>query len=242
MKPPFRRLAVPLGALACAASLAACGGNTSGSTASPASGEGGNHRESSAPNSASEQRSGNGSSESAGSGSNDSAESRAEQGLPQRGKVSARSKSFQKYSAPGKLHLAEFGHEAKGSSRDEADEVVVAYVEAVGHEEWEAACRYLSATVKAQLGQPGATSASPGECPKLLAEASESELWRKMSHGSPIYAPEGIASFRIKEGGRAGGGAGFALFHGSDGEDHWLAIKVEEGRWRVLTPHPEPFQ
>jgi hypothetical protein len=251
---PFRRIFALTAALACAALLAACGGGgddstTTSSTASGAEGgvagtggAGANADEGGAAQSGNEGSEGS-SAAGEGSGSEGSSGDRADLDLPKRGKVSAQSKSFEKYSAPGKLHLAEFGHEAEGEDRGEAEEVLVGYLQAAGGEEWDKACGYLMAAIKAELGHLYANSDPPPKsCPEQLALTAKSELWRKASDGSPIYAPEGIASFRIKEGGLARGGAGFALFHGSDGEDHWLAMKVEGGQWKVLSTSPQPFK
>jgi hypothetical protein len=259
---PFRRIVALAAALTCAALLVACGGGGSDSTTSSTGGAteggvasaegpggvetGGGNTTQSEDGEGSEggTESGAGSGDSgSGSSPHGSAKSRAKLDLPKRGKVSQQSESFQQYSAPGKLHLAEFGHEAEGESRGEADEVALGYLEAAAHEEWANACGYLMEQIKAELTQLFAKSdPSAKDCPEQLAQMSKSQLWRKASDGSPISAPEGISSIRIKEGGLARGGAGFALFHGSDGEDHWLAMKVEGGEWKVLSTSPQPFQ
>ncbi len=174
-----------------------------------------------------------------GGGSAEEQKSRASRDLPKRGKVSTNSAPFQKYSAKGKLHLAEFGDEATSGDTGEAQATVTSYLQAYGGEEWDKACEYLLAEIKAQLQQLTNTS---GGCAETLAAFAKSPLAGEGGSGSPIYAPEGIASLRIQEGGRAGEGAGFALFHGSDGEDHWLAMKVQDGRWLILSTTPQPFR
>ncbi len=165
--------------------------------------------------------------------------SRESRDLPTRGKVSTNSAPFQKYSAKGKLHLAEFGDEASSGDTGEAQAAITSYLQTYGGEEWDKACEYLLTEIKAQLQQLTNTS---GGCAETLAAFAKSPLASADGSESPIYAPEGIASLRIQEGGRAGEGAGFALFHGSDGEDHWLAMKVQDGRWLILSATPQPFR
>jgi hypothetical protein len=56
----------------------------------------------------------------------------------------------------------------------------------------------------------------------------------KYSKSRENLATAGVSSLRVK----AGAGAGFALFHGSDGADYWMPMKVEAGKWKVLSPAP----
>jgi hypothetical protein len=155
------------------------------------------------------------------------------------GTVSARSKSFQKYSGKGaaKLHLAEFGTEASPEDRIEAQSVVDAFLQATGKGEWSRACGYLSGGLMSQFDEiarrsKGTPKPSCGEILQALAQPSGAQS------GKPqVYAPQGLASLRIKE----GPGGGFALFRGSDGEDHWMAMKREAGEWGVLSITPQPF-
>jgi hypothetical protein len=158
---------------------------------------------------------------------------------PDRGEISAQSARFQKYSQNGKLHLAEFGDEASSARRREAEGVLVSYFEATRREAWPKACTYLSAVTTAQF--EAAKQTSDQSCGKTLAQLAKSELGKKGKSDSPIYASRGIASLRIEEGGLAGAGAGFALFHGSDGKDHWMAMKVEDGAWKIISALPQPF-
>lgn len=157
--------------------------------------------------------------------------------LPERGTVSPQSTDFQKYSAKGKLHLAEFGEEADSGARTAVEGVVVPYLEAIGQGEWASACAHLLARTKAEIAKLDPSGgASCGEAMAAVEKASGG------ADGAPIQAPDGIASLRIEKDGLAGPGAGFALFHGSDGNDHWLAVKNEGGKWRILSIAPQPFR
>lgn len=148
------------------------------------------------------------------------------------GAPSPQSAPFAKYSGPaseGKLHLAEFGEEADGGERAAVGAAIAAYLAAAKAGEWASACRYLAAASQAQ----GAS------CPKQLATAFSPS--GGLDRDELPSAPEGVASLRIETGGRAGEGAGFALFHGGDGSDYWVAVKREDGDWRLLSVTPQPF-
>jgi hypothetical protein len=172
---------------------------------------------------------------SAGTGSADSS---AEEDLPNRGTVSSQSASFQQYSAEGKLHLAEFGEESSGDDRGAVETVIEPYLETVAAGEWAEACAYLLADARANVTQLAEAKGKGGGCaealPVAIASAGDSR--------TPVLAPEGIASLRIEKGGRAGAGAGFALFHAGDGEDRWIAVKVEDGSWKILSIAPQSFR
>jgi len=237
--------------------LAACGGSDDSTTSTSDATAGESGITSSAPGDQDEGQSaggsadgsegqdddgtGDGQSDEAGSGDGSAEEqkSRESRDLPSRGKVSSNSAPFQKYSAEGKLHLAEFGEEASSGDASEAQTAVTAYLQAYAAEEWDKACEYLLTEIKAQLQQLTKTSSGCGE---TLAAFAKSPLSSAGGSGSPISAPEGIASLRTQEGGRSGEGVGFALFHGSDGADHWLAMKVQDGKWLILSATPQPFR
>jgi hypothetical protein len=161
-----------------------------------------------------------------------SPDSGAQESGPDRGTVSRRSASFQKHSAKGKLHLAEFGAEARRSERSGAQSAVAIYLAATRESDWSKACNYLASMTKTQLAAfrpPGHADSLP--CPQMLP------IYVKAFSipGGPVDDLGEIASLRIKQ------GAGFALFHGVGGEDRWLAVKHEHGKWKVITTAPMPF-
>jgi hypothetical protein len=128
--------------------------------------------------------------------------------------------------------LAEFGAEAGKGERAEVEAVVVAYLGAVVAADWDRACAYLTSETRAQSSQYGGERCGRG------LRAAVDALARS---GSEPVLPLGVASLRIERGGRAGGGAGFALFHTSDRGDRWMAVKREGGEWKVLSVVPQPF-
>lgn len=157
------------------------------------------------------------------------------------GKPSAQSKPFAKYSgsvSEGKLRLAEYGGEASEPGRGEASAAVSTYLVAISTQRWEEACGQLAKASLAQLeklpGQAPGTGCAQ-QLPRMI------ELLEQSSSARVASASQGIASLRIKEGGRAGEGTGFALFHGDDGKDYWVAVRLEGGHWRLLSAIPQPF-
>lgn len=152
--------------------------------------------------------------------------------------VSAHSAPFAKYSdkGPGELRLAEFGTEGSKSDRLRAQATIDAFLAANGNGEWERACGYASEILLAQIDEliHKAKQSPPPSCGEVLrALASSGGM-----DSPPLSAPRGVASLRIKE----GPGGGFALFHGSDGEDHWMPMRREEGGWTVLSAAPQRFE
>jgi hypothetical protein len=158
---------------------------------------------------------------------------------PPREVVSPQSASFEKYSGdgPGQLGIAEFGVEGSESERNRVQGVVVPYLQAVGAGDWWRACGYLSDNLVAQFEEIAAKSKRPTKptCAEILRALVSSSTRRS---GEPLVrAPGGIASLRIKD----PPGGGFALFHGSDGEDHWMTVRREGDIWGVMSPTPEAF-
>jgi hypothetical protein len=151
------------------------------------------------------------------------------------GRPSPSSAPFSKYSGKGqaRLHLAEFGSEADSSAHDQAEAVVDSYLLAVKEGDWAEACGYLMAEVRAQIERPADESEQAAG--RGCAEALPLTVKLSSRGKIPAYAPVGIASLRIES------GAGFALFHGSDGDDHWVAVKRDAGEWKVLSTTPQPF-
>jgi hypothetical protein len=161
------------------------------------------------------------------------------------GSPSKQSAPFARYSGKSvkgqaKLHLAEFGNEADGGDRAEVEEVLTAYLAAVGAREWEAACSYLTGEDQTQLPQSTSGGPDSGSCGQQLPRAVES--FSGSGQSKLTTAPQGISSLRIKTGGLSGEGAGFALFHGGDGNDYWMAVKREGGEWKILSTTPQQFR
>lgn len=157
------------------------------------------------------------------------------------GSPSHSSAPFAKYSGKGKtkLHLAEFGGEAGDDERAAAQTAILAYLRAERESEWEVACTYLAASVKAQIGEltragaEGTSTDAARSCGEGLREYVT--MFTAQGPDAVIDAPQGISSLRTKD------GAGFALFHGSDGEDHWIAVRLEPSGWKVISTVPQPF-
>lgn len=164
------------------------------------------------------------------------AEERAAYERKRYGSPSSRSAPFTQYSGEGqaKLHLAEFGDEAAPSVRREAGSAVAEYLRSSAEADWAKACSLLAGEVHAELARAGG-------CPASLPGILEAD-GGSTGQGRRVGVPGNVASLRIEAGGRAGEGAGFALFHGVDGKDYWIAVKRQGGRWRILTIAPQAFE
>lgn len=135
----------------------------------------------------------------------------------------------------GVTDIPAFGSEASPVQRSAARQVLSAYLRATGEGEWTRACAHLSAITMGQLQQvveqlPRAKDESCGEALRLLLQL-----------GPSYQGPTKLVALRIKEGGGAGDGAGFALFHGNDGIDYWVTMRLEGGQWKVLSTAPQPL-
>jgi hypothetical protein len=126
--------------------------------------------------------------------------------------------------------------EAHTTEREAAESVLGAYLKALEQGDWARACRYLIASTRAQT-EALAAGVAPEQAKAGCGSALETTI-RFQKAETRDLADSGVSSLRIKRGKLAGEGAGFALFHGSDDADYWMAMKVEGGEWRVISISP----
>lgn len=123
-----------------------------------------------------------------------------------------------------------FGREATKAERDQASQVIEAWMRARAATDWKKDCSYFSRQYVRALVAEDATKITNGRvktCPQALAyfgEAASGDYKNTMS--GPI------GSLRIGE------GHGYALWHGSDGRDWTLPVNQENGRWLVALAAP----
>jgi len=134
--------------------------------------------------------------------------------------------------ASGQTHIPAFGVEASSDERADVEITLNAYLHAGGAGEWSKACSYLDRSVAGELStfakesNPDAGLGCATSLPRILELSS--------NYQDPYFGPARLSGLRIKE----GAGAGFALFHGDDGRDYWVAVKVDNGRWKILSTVP----
>lgn len=131
----------------------------------------------------------------------------------------------------GVTDLPAFGIEASPAERGEAQESLSTYLDALRAQAWDKACAYLDSAAIAQLRQltakvPSITDKSCGEALRLVSTSPSAQP-------SPYNGPIELSALRIKRGGGAREGAGFALFHGDDGDDYWITMRLDDGSWKV---------
>lgn len=134
----------------------------------------------------------------------------------------------------GVTEIPAFGSEAPAGARRGAGAAIEAYLRAQAAGDWARACSRLSALTRATFGQLIAKLPEVDDCADALRLSVE-----ELSKSARLYqGPVEVAALRIKRGGPAGEGAGFALFHGEDGRDYWITTRREAGEWKVVSTTP----
>lgn len=135
----------------------------------------------------------------------------------------------------GQTNIPAFGTEAPVAERRRAQESLDAYLTARERDAWGRACHYLTVPTRSQLLELIAKSTVENKtCAEALRLSSKVALFGRR----PYHGPATIAALRIKE----GPGGGFALFHGNDGTDYWIAMKRQGETWRITSTVPEPLR
>ena len=124
-----------------------------------------------------------------------------------------------------------FGHEAPDGDRDQASEVIQAWMKARAAQNWKKDCSYFARSYVHQLVAEDATKVTNGRvktCPQALAyfghQASGS------NYKNTLSGP--IDSMRVEE------GHGYAQYHGNDGHDWVVGVARENGKWLVSGAAP----
>ena len=123
-----------------------------------------------------------------------------------------------------------FGREASKAERDEASQLISAWMKARAAQDWKKDCSYFARSYIHSLVDTDATRVTHGEvktCPEALA------YFRHLASGTYKNNLTGpIDSLRIGE------GQGFAQYHGNDGHDWVVPLVKENGRWRIAKATP----
>jgi hypothetical protein len=227
-----RKVVIALVLVALALCITACGSGSEGPSDSTASGSSDNGPTSTNASTAANESPSDGTT--AGEAEDDGGEGEPAPNDPY-GEVSSRSATFDEKGQTLK-HLPEFGDEASSSERGEAQETLQAYLRASGAGDWAKGCDYIAQSIELQVEQIAKQieDQSCGGALQKLATISKSNF--------PDDTDVAVTSMRIKKGDAAGAGAGFALIHGSNGKDYWVAMKVEGAEWKLLTVVPQPFR
>jgi hypothetical protein len=123
-----------------------------------------------------------------------------------------------------------FGREATKAEREQASDVIQAWMKARAAQDWKRDCRYFSRVYVHELVATDARQVTRGRvktCPQALAffgvEASG-------DYKNNLAGP--IDSLRVGE------GHGYAQYHGNDGHDWIITVNREGGRWLVAIASP----
>lgn len=124
-----------------------------------------------------------------------------------------------------------YGREATAAEREQASELIHAWMKARAITDWKRDCRHF-AEVYARRLTADARRVSEGRattCPQALA------------YFGPIRAASGnckntldgpIDSLRVES------SKGYAQYHGNDGRDYVVPMRMEDGKWWVSNPRP----
>lgn len=123
-----------------------------------------------------------------------------------------------------------FGREATKAEREQASEVIQAWMKARAAQDWAKDCSYFASEYIHNLVATDAMQVSGGKvktCPQALAYFGHQASG---SYKNNLTGP--IDSLRVGE------GHGYAQYHGNDGHDWIIAVSREDGRWLISNATP----
>lgn len=125
----------------------------------------------------------------------------------------------------GDNSIQDYGQEADSAELAEAEEAIVAYLDARASSNWEESCEYLAKMAREPIEKLAESSPQlkGKKCGAVIAALSG--RLPKAALASPVV--EGIAAVRFR------GDRGFALFHGPKGTDFFISLVREDGQWKV---------
>lgn len=124
-----------------------------------------------------------------------------------------------------------FGREASKAEREQASEVIQAWMKARAVQNWKKDCSYFARAYIHQLVAEDATKVTHGRvktCPQALAYFGH--LASGSNYKNNLSGP--IDSLRVEE------GHGYAQYHGNDGHDWIVGVVKENGKWLVSGAAP----
>lgn len=134
----------------------------------------------------------------------------------------------------GDNSIQNYGEEADEGERDAASAAALSFMGARAVGDWEGTCAQLSSTALKPIEQ--LADRSPGLQDKDCAELLEALVGKApASARASTLGGEGIDSLRFE------GERGFALYHGTDGQDYYLPLVKEDGEWKVGALGPSEF-
>jgi hypothetical protein len=123
----------------------------------------------------------------------------------------------------GKNELSEFGAEAEPAELEAASKVLAENLEARETKDWAGQCASLSAQVVKRV---------ENEAPAIGAKKGCAARLEEQAPGAPAILfkdtlPGQIDVLRVE------GSSAYALYHGNDGKDYAMPMKLENGEWKV---------
>jgi hypothetical protein len=176
-------------------------------------------------------------SEAPGSGSDDSGSDDSSSGSKSRdsSKVSPpKEEGSASFRTPGGDNsIQNYGEEADAEERAAASAVVAGFMRARASGDWAAVCGYMADATLKPLEQ--LASRSPQFKGKDCAAMLEILTGTAPDSTRASTLSGSVDSLRFK------GDRGFALYHGTDGQDYYLPLVKEDGEWKVGALVPSAF-
>lgn len=133
----------------------------------------------------------------------------------------------------GDNSIQDYGEEAAAEERAAASAVVAGFMRARASGDWATVCDYMASATLKPLEQ--LASRSPQFKGKDCAAMLETLTGTAPDSTRASTLSGSIDSLRFK------GDRGFALYHGTDGQDYYLPLVKEDGEWKVGALAPSAF-
>jgi hypothetical protein len=135
----------------------------------------------------------------------------------------------------GDNSVQEFGSEGEVDEREQALATLKTFLKARGAGEWERACAATSRQFKRQIAVSAAAlpkKVRPKGCAATLRFAFNRIPRAELRASAQV---RGLLSFRVR------GRYAYIIFKGAEGRVEYIAMRNDDGAWRINTANPEPF-
>ncbi|HEX5763185.1 MAG TPA: hypothetical protein VFY04_08705 [Solirubrobacterales bacterium] len=131
----------------------------------------------------------------------------------------------------GVTDIPAYGQEGGSGLRATASRALNAYLAARRAGDLQRACEHLLPATRAQLAAVGAQAGRPGE-----DDCADGLRLSERLIADPYLDSAEVTALRY-----SGSGA-FALFHGADGADYWVAMRRQRDDWLLISAIPQPLE
>jgi hypothetical protein len=127
----------------------------------------------------------------------------------------------------GENKVAKFGKEASDSEREAASAVLEESMRARAAGDWNTQCALLASDIVRSVKESSPPPVAEKGCPKQLEAQAQPLNQTKTVRANTMTGP--IAVLRVE------GDSGFALYHGTKGQDYSMPMRKDDGEWKVAS-------